>query len=85
MGSSQSVQLEEPHQRLLETLRAMDFNKNRQQEEKEYVMVQEKLSINDKPRDATSIEVSVSSLQAYEKELLQDPKVAPTNHGTLHY
>lgn len=79
------MQSEEPHQRLLETLRAMDSNKNRQQEEKEYVMVQEKLSINDKPRDAASKEVSVSSLQAWEKELLQDPKVGINNHSTFHY
>ena len=78
MGAAQSTAQQEPTQRLLETLRAMDHNKTRQQadmSEKDYVLVQNKSASSEKPRDAASKDVSISSTQQWEKELLRDPKV----------
>lgn len=78
MGASQSTPQHEPTQRLLETLRAMDHNKSRHEAEvpeKDYVLVQSKPASSEKPRSSASRDVSISSTQQWEKELLQDPKV----------
>lgn len=78
MGSAQSSQREEPHQRLLETLRAMDnckINEQKELSEKDYVVVVQNKPSSQSSRSPASQDVSIASTQQWEKELLQDPKV----------
>lgn len=81
MGASQS-KLPEPviEEKLLERLRALEVRESRVESEKDYVYLDDQKT----PQKSYSPTVSISTTEQWEKELLDDPKVAfeLTIHGT---
>ena len=73
MGASQS-KLPEPviEEKLLERLRALEVKESRVESEKDYVYLDD----HKIPQKDYSPSVSISTTEQWEKELLDDPKVA---------